>query len=160
MTGLYQALAGIALILAAGIGGYFYGDHVGATAGKAALAETVSKLDSAALAAQGAAINQQRAQDAALLKASQNATQAAQASAAIASQSLASAQFKLRGYENVPHDKAWLDSAVPVDIRGVLNGSTGGGAGANGHPQPVRARTAAPTGSVPTHRHPGNTDQR
>ncbi len=67
MTGLYQALAGVALILAAGIGGYFYGDHVGATAGKAALAETVSKLEAAALVAQGAAINQQRAQDAALL---------------------------------------------------------------------------------------------
>ena len=114
----YAAILGVALAMA--VGAYFYGDHVGATAGRAALNQTVASLNAKADATLQQAIKAHAAQDAARLQAAQQAQQIAQAAAATAQSTLHVEQNKLRTLYAQPTIKIWANTCVPAPIRSQL----------------------------------------
>jgi len=114
----YIAIFGVALALM--VGAYFYGIHVGATAGRAALNQTVASLNAKADATLQQALKTQAAQDAARLLAAQDAQAIAQAAAATAQSTLHVEQNKLRVLYAQPTIKIWADTCVPAAIRSQL----------------------------------------
>jgi hypothetical protein len=127
MTKAYGYLAGLIVVVTLITGAFFYGRSVGEQAGKLALTETVAKLNQVAARQLQAAIIQQQAEDQARIAAADNAVQAATAAKTAADTNLKALTVKLQEMSDVPQDKAWMDTVIPADVRGLLNGATGSG---------------------------------
>ncbi len=135
----YVAIFGVALALM--VGAFFYGIHLGSASGKAALSSTVASLNAKAAATLQADLATQQAQDAARLKAAETAQEIAQAAAQTAQTLLTSQTAQIRGLQHVPIDQKWLATAIPPDIRRVLNGAAGGGKDSHPHAHAVRGNS-------------------
>lgn len=128
----YRILAGVLLLLACLLGGYFYGHHEGTRAGAAALAQYKTAQAQANAAAWNAGQQAQQQADVAQLAQQQKALADAQA-AATAREAVVTAQAtKMQSLETALHaipstDKAaatWL-GPLPPSIQQALNAPGG-----------------------------------